>query len=193
MDVAPQLVYYVPMATEVDDGMGKLQHLGSMMLTVFWILTYDLYDVYITCWWFISDSNCYTLFCGFSSVDIDCFQPHSNEMRWVNIKARSVGNAIKHYDTQIGEVKNEIFVGTPGSNAQVLKFAWMLGGTCPGYQRLFDDLFFKVPQDANCSEEKCTNPTCRSIHLCLYSLYPMFGCVWATSIMPIHMLRLQAS
>jgi hypothetical protein len=35
MDVAPQLVYYVPMATEVDDGMGKLQHLGSMLLTVF--------------------------------------------------------------------------------------------------------------------------------------------------------------
>ena len=75
--------------------------------------------------------------------------------------------------TQIGEIKHDIFADTPGSN-EVLKFAWMLGSTKLSVQRLFDDMIFKVHQDVNCSEENCTNPTCRSIRLCLY---PMFGCV----------------
>ena len=75
--------------------------------------------------------------------------------------------------TQIGEIKHYIFADTPGSN-EVLKFAWMLGSTKISVQRLFDDMIFKVHQDVNCSEENCTNPTCRSIRLCLY---PMFGCV----------------
>ena len=137
------------------------------------------YDCF--CWIWTETLACYIVHgfaACFSSVYIDG-KPNWNEYKIYH-------ETLCH--TQIGEIKHDIFADTPGSN-EVLKFAWMLGSIKISVQRLFDDMIFKVHQDVNCSEENCTNPTCRSIRLCLY---PMFGCVWATSTMPIHMLRLQA-